>query len=259
MKRTLKLTGFSRPHRVRWFFTGDRENCLAAIRSKSLRKFLSQADEHMAAHGITWTFAPITKETYLKWLPYYTEKMRELRHDVLAKPEWYDERTADGKTVHGLFFYKENTMVGSGIITELNGTYTLAFKASEFLSLSSQSNSSLGSLIDFIFIRTLCEKNVSVICGGRSYNAFGAETTLGYLEFKTNFYTPRFIADEEIFTTLPLPEDPAASCACFVTRPSSPTELVLAVYTNSLTAEQVEKQYASPGIERVFLPYESSI
>ncbi len=256
----IRPLGFVRPQRIRWYYHGDRDQCFAGIRSKSLRKFVLRAEENLAANGIRWQYEQLTRQNYLDWLPFYKTRMNARNHDLLASPQWYDEKIAEGKIIRGLFFYKQNLLVGTGIVSQ-KGTElaTLAFKASELLSLSSQSNSSLGSLIDYFFIRACCQEQVATISGGRSYNAFGAQTTLGYLEFKTNFYEPVYIPGEELLTTIPAATAGQPGVAAYVLSGPTTATLRLFVASDTLSTEQLEKQYGTPGIERLLHPYATQL
>jgi hypothetical protein len=245
----LTSLGLFRRKRVLWMFEGDHTNTISSLRSKSLQKFLPKAEELLREQGITWELKPITAQEYAHWLPYYEENMRLHTHDILAKPDWYAQKIAEGKQVLGLFFKKNDSLVGSGIMVQTANEYiSLAYKANDFISLSSQSNSSLGSVIDYFYLRYACENGISRITGGRSYNAFGVETTLGYLEFKTNFYSPVLEETEAVVQTVPLPENFVKPVVFYGEELTQPLQPHLCVVSRTPLTEDQLKQYRIPTI-----------
>lgn len=204
----LQQFNIQRPDRVRWTATIEQDDVLNSLRSKSLRKFLKNIDEVLHTHNISWTLNPLTKDEYSQWFRFYTEKMSHLQYDVLATPEWYDQKLAEGKTVEGLIFTQADILVGAGIVarTEMRKA-SLAFKASEKIDMSNISNGNLGAIIDYFFIREMHRMGVKEISGGRSYNAFGSLTNFGYLEYKTKFYTPAPATNFSSMMTVPVNEE----------------------------------------------------
>lgn len=208
---TIDLTPFSisRPLKVEWLLVGDSDQqILEALHSKSLRKFLRHIDEILAQNTITWEYKAITKKEYLEWHAYYSEKMRELKYDIIAKLEWFEEKEKEGKTVEGLFFYQNTALIGSGIIARKEREKaSFAYKASDKIELTTLPNGNLGAIIDYMFIKEMKKKGVQKITGGTSLNSFGAEVTLGYLEYKLNFYSVRADEKSEVVQHVPVAED----------------------------------------------------
>lgn len=238
-----------RRKRVRWSYDGSRTDILSSLRSKSLRKFLPKAEELLAEQGISWEVKALSEAEYLDWLPYYEKNMTLLQHDILAKPEWYSNKIAEGKQVLGVFFKKNNEFVGSGVMVQTGQEHiSLAYKASDFISLSSQSNSSLGSVIDYFYLRHASEAGISSITGGHSYNAFGVETTLGYLEFKTNFYTPVLEETEPAVAEMPVPESFEKPVMFYGEKDSEPLKPILCVLTKTPIQEGQLNQYLVPNV-----------
>mgnify|MGYP006266050495 CR=1 FL=1 len=238
-----------RRKRVQWIFDGNRTDIISSLRSKSLRKFLTKAENLLAEQGITWDIKPISVQEYAEWLPFYEQHMKLLNHDLLAKPDWYEKKIAEGKEVVGIFFRKDTKLVGSGIAVQTAKKFiSFAYKASDFISLSSQSNSSLGSVIDYMYLKYACTNGFETISGGRSYNAFGVETTLGYLEFKTNFYVPVLSETEEVTHSVPLPENPEKPVLFYGEKLDQPLIPALCILTKTPLTEEQLKQYLVPTI-----------
>jgi hypothetical protein len=202
----------SRPEKIRWRFANvtEESTILSAIKSKNLRKFLAGAEEALAKNAIRYEYKQLTKDEFLAWLPFYQAKMEELEYDVIASEEWYLKKMEQGLTVEGMFFYDlGHTLIGSGIFTRKETEKgTFAFKATERIDLSSKPNSSLGAVIDFFFIREMVRKDVAIISGGVSRNAFGVINSLGYLDYKLRFgYEPSFAESVEVLTEVPSNSD----------------------------------------------------
>lgn len=182
-----------RPQKIRWSFPiGD--DVFSRLKSKSMVQFLKNTDSILAAAQLTYTYTKdISKADFLEWLPYYQSKMTEQGYRLLATPEWFDRKKAEGKEVESLFFYQHGQLVGSGIFTKdsAHDMAVFAFKANNKLELNSGGNDSLGALLDYLFLKLMVDQKVSHISAGRSRNAFGVFNTLGYLDYKLRFgYVP---------------------------------------------------------------------
>jgi hypothetical protein len=175
-----------RSPRLLWLLD-KKETALASIKSKSTRKFLTRSSQLLEEAGITYSFSPISLMQYQQWLNYYTQKMIENNFEVMATEEWYLEATNEGDTVLGMFFYKQEVMIGSGIIQLNKESSRLKFKASDKVNLSNDDNSSLGAIIDYRYMEEMMKQNVPTITSGRSRNAFGIINKLGYLDYKLKF------------------------------------------------------------------------
>lgn len=180
-----------RPDQVTWTSVVEGENFIESLRSKSLKKFLRNLDEVLSAHSITYELCVVSAEQFSEWLSFYEAEMENRSYRVIANQEWYEKRTSQGKIIEGLFLSQNGELVGAGIISRNEKEKaSLAFKASKKISISSVSNGNLGSVIDYLFITQMHQLGVQEISGGISRNAFGVLNTLGYLEYKTKFYTP---------------------------------------------------------------------
>jgi hypothetical protein len=215
------------PEKLQWIFphtqvpenTSVEEHVISKITSSSLRSLFRKTDELLAEQHIAKDFHELTEAEYLQWLTYYQQKMTELGYEVVAQPQWFSQKYTGGKVVEGLFFTqihseKKNT-VGSGVIViEPQQKATLAFKASERLNLSSRSNSSLGSFIDYCFLVEMVRRQIPIISGGSSPNHFVVGENLGYIDYKLRFYIPQQAAESQLSTTLEIPK-PGDTVFCF--------------------------------------------
>jgi hypothetical protein len=194
-----------RPEKVIWQFPAGVEP-LAQIKSKSLRKFLTKAEECLETNDISWKFTLMSAEDFAAWLPYYQAKMAENDFQVIANEAWYQEKQAANIEVWSLCFYQDTTLVASGIISCNPKTKTtqLHFKASDKLELSGSSNSSLGAIVDYFFLRWAYQENYLTITSGRSRNAFGVFNNIGHLDFKLKFgYTPHIDPTISLVSSVP--------------------------------------------------------
>ncbi|MBI3305754.1 hypothetical protein HYZ82_01310 [Candidatus Nomurabacteria bacterium] len=141
----------------------------------------------MAKNNIKYKYEDLTEEKFIEWLPYYKEKMEEHNYDVRAKEEWYQEQIKKGFIMKGIFFYQDKKLVGSGIFGFHKGSTHFAYKASNRIILSAKKGSSLGSIIEFLFLKKSAESGICKIATNRSRNAFGFFNTLGYLDLKLRF------------------------------------------------------------------------
>jgi hypothetical protein len=198
-----------RPTEVGWFFPEGVTDALTQIKSDSSRKFLRRADEILAENNIRWEYKPLTEAEFLAWLPYYEAKMKENGFDIFANPEWYPKILGEGKTVEGFFFYKNEEMVGSCILSRIgNDRSNMNFKASEKLNVSSKTNSSIGVIIDYFYLREMVKQGVKVITSGQSRNAFGVINSVGYLEYKLRVgYQPQLPPDLSLTDEVPLNQE----------------------------------------------------
>ena len=205
-----------RPEKVAWRLPVDPaiQNPLDYIKSSGQRKFLESINTVLEANNITYQTKVLDAASFQDWLPYYEARMSENDFSIIASTEWYEQRTAEGKTVEGMFFYQEGALVCSGIfLTEGSEKATFAFKASNRIDLTSKSNSSIGAVVDFFFIREMLSRGFPILSAGRSRNAFGFFNTEGYLEYKLRFGYQPTLSDTTVFdTSVPLAEN---GCICF--------------------------------------------
>lgn len=210
MPREIDLTPYQvqRPEKVDWQFELTTPTVLESIKSKGLRSFLRKAPEILLEKGLSTVFEPISEANFAEWLPFYQAKMTEQGYTIMASPEWLSQRQAQGWQLYGLWIRQGDQLVGSGVMSVHDGVGTLHFKASDRIDLSSQSNSSLGVVIDYLFAQHVHELGVTTISGGRSRNAFGVFNTLGYLDFKLKFgYVPGLPSDLPLISTVPVNDE----------------------------------------------------
>ncbi len=200
--------GITRSEKVVWRFPEQAKDVLENIKSKSLRKFLRNAKEALATKSIRYEYKVLSDQDFIDWLPYYTEKMTENGYQIIASTEWLQKKRDAGLTVEGMFFYKDDKLVGTGIFTkDQSEKATFAFKASDRIDLSNEANSSLGAVIDYLFLDEMVQKQVKIISAGRSKNAFGVLNSFGYLDYKLRFgYQPSVDPLSPLLETVPVNE-----------------------------------------------------
>lgn len=215
-----------RPDRVTWTAVVEGENYIESLRSKSLKKFLRNLEEVLNAHSITYELRSVTAEQFSEWLSFYEAEMEDRSYRVIANQEWYEKRTSQGKMIEGLFLLQHGELIGAGIISrDAKEKASLAFKASKKISISSLSNGNLGSVLDYLFITQMHQLGVQEISGGISRNAFGVLNTMGYLEYKTKFYTPSSAQTAEETQEVPL--TPEGDVLFYGYAKQSPNEIIL--------------------------------
>ena len=209
----MDITQFSlrRPEKVVWRFPeAAAENILAGIKSKGLRKFLQKIDQILQDQHIRYEYRQeVTHEEFELWLQYYKQKMIENKYDVIASTDWYEKKVGTGSRVEGIFFYQNDQLVGSGILANnLQGKGVFAFKASDKINLTNDSNSSIGAAVDYFFLKEMSQQGVKIISAGRSRNAFGVINSFGYLDYKLRFgYEPLIQETESLVGEVPLNEN----------------------------------------------------
>lgn len=216
----------TRPDRVTWTAELDGGSFIDSLRSKSLRKFLRGVDQVLTAHRIHWEYREVSKEAFIEWLTFYETEMEDRSYRVIANIDWYEKRTAQGKSIEGIFLTQDGQVVGAGIISRSGQEKaSLAFKASKKISISSMSNGNLGSVIDYLFITQMHSLGVTEVSGGISRNAFGILNTIGYLEYKTKFYAPSPARTAEVTQEVPLSTQ--GDVLFYGCRQQAPQELIL--------------------------------
>ncbi len=200
MTNTFTLLGYTRPTKIEWLFSGPENNWIENITSKSTQKIARSLGEIIEKSQLQTSISLVTTDTFLSWLGYYTEKMTEQGHDIIATPEWLQTKQNAGFEVYNILFHQAGKLVGSSIFSKTPaGKYTEHFKASDRIIISNLKNASLGTLIDLFFIKTAVEANATSISSGVSRNGFGYYNNLGYLAFKIKLgYTP-FISESATF------------------------------------------------------------
>ena len=134
--------------------------------------------------------------------------MEELKHTVWADEKWYQEETQKGYNIKALFFYQNGKIVGSGIMAFKDNLVSLAFKATDRITVSHVSYGSLGSIIDFLRLKLICKEGNSKTVVTRSRNAFGVINSIDYLDFRLRFgYTIRPNLSAPILSDVPVNDD----------------------------------------------------
>lgn len=206
---SLKQFNIERPERIFYDLPISNETDLFDnIKGKRLKSFLHKSEEILKKNNIEWKYEELTEKKFLEWLPYYKEKMNELNHNIWATEKWYQEETQKGYTIKALFFYQNEKMVGSGIMAFKDDLVSLAFKATDRITVSHVSFGSLGSIIDFLRLKLICKegKNKTIIT--RSRNAFGVINTPDYLDLRLRFgYTIRPNLDAPVLSDVPVDDN----------------------------------------------------
>ncbi len=249
----LQTYGIARPEKVIWRCPAGLVDPLAGIKSKSLKQFLTSADSILETAQITWKYHTLTDQEFLDWLPYYKTKMAENDYEIIASPEWLQKKREQQLEIEGLFFYKNDQLVGSGIFTrDKLEKATFAFKASDRIDLTNKQNSSLGSIIDFFFIREMVKQQVKIISAGRSRNAFGVINTLGYLDYKLRLgYEPQLDEKSVQLNEVPLNEN---GVVLFYGIKEGKTSLFALKPTDS-TQQFEQSRFATPELPFIELTY----
>jgi hypothetical protein len=206
---SLKQFNIERPEKILYYLSISNEaDFLNNIRGKRLKSFLRKSEEILKKNNIEWKYEELTEKKFLEWLPYYKEKMEEHDHNILADEEWYREQIQKGFNVKALFFYQNKKMVGSGIMAFKDDLVSLAFKATDRITISHVSYGSLGSIIDFLRLKLICKEGNSKTVVTRSRNAFGVFNTTDYLDLRLRFgYTIRPNPDASILSDVPVNEE----------------------------------------------------
>lgn len=199
-----------RPEKVQWMFPLKGE-VIDSIPSSSLRKFLRTADDTLRENNIVVDYSEMSEEKYAEWYSFYSQNMEEKKYDVFASKSLIEEKKLEGKTVFGILLYRGDELVGGGIIIRKEKQWaSLAYKASLRLSLGNKQNSSLGAIIDYLFVEKMKQEGVQSVTGGRSRNAFGVLNSFSHLEYKLRFgYVPFPDLESQSLTSVPLDEKEA--------------------------------------------------
>ncbi|MCM2338881.1 MAG: hypothetical protein NDI62_00265 [Burkholderiales bacterium] len=211
MIKTISLKQFNieRPEKILYYLPISNETDLFNnIKGKKLKSFLLKSDDILKKNSIEWRYEELTKKKFLEWLVYYEEKMKEHGHAILADEEWYQEQTNKGFNIKALFFYQNNKMIGSGIMAFKDDLVSLAFKATDRITISHVSYGSLGSIIDFLRLKLICKEGNYKTVITRSRNAFGVFNTIDYLDLRLRFgYSIRSNPDAMISSDVPVNDE----------------------------------------------------
>ena len=206
---SLKQFNIERPEKILYYLPISNEiDLFNNIKGKRLKSFLRKSDEILKKNNIEWKYEELTKKKFLEWLPYYKEKMEEHDHNILADEEWYQEQTQKGFNIKALFFYQNEKMVGSGIMAFKDDLVSLAFKATDRITISHVSYGSLGSVIDFLRLKLICKEGNFKTVVTRSRNAFGVFNTTDYLDLRLRFgYIIRPNLDAPVLSDVPVNDE----------------------------------------------------
>jgi hypothetical protein len=211
MTKTISLKQFNieRPEKILYYLPISNEiNLFNNIKGKKLKSFLCKSDEILKKNNIEWKYEELTEQKFLEWLPYYRGTMKKLNHDVWADEKWYQEETQKGYNIKALFFYQNKKMVGSGIMAFKDDLVSLAFKATDRITISHVSYGSLGSAIDFLRLKLICKEGSYKTVITRSRNAFGVINSIDYLDLRLRFgYTIRPNLSAQILPDVPVNDE----------------------------------------------------
>ncbi|MFA6177873.1 MAG: hypothetical protein WC694_03220 [Candidatus Paceibacterota bacterium] len=211
MLKTISLEQFNieRPEKILYDLSISNEtDLLNNIKGKRLKSFLRKSEEILKKNNIEWKYEELTEKKFLEWLPYYKGKMEELEHDVWADEKWYQEQVQKGFNIKALFFYQNGKMVGSGIMAFKDDRVSLAFKATDRITVSHVSYGSLGSIIDYLRLKLICQEGKYKKVITRSRNAFGVINAPDYLDLRLRFgYTIRPNLNAPIVSEVPVNDD----------------------------------------------------
>jgi hypothetical protein len=252
----------TRPEEVRWLADVTQPDVFTLIKSKSLRKFLKKSEEILQEHHIEWEFRVLTQQDFEEWLVFYRAKMSELNFKLHADTAWYLDRTAKGKAVEAAFFYQEiegkKTLVGSGIfLINPEKEAVFAFKASEHISLSNEKNSSLGAVIDFLFLKEMFSRKFPIISSGRSGNAYGVTSTFGYPIYKLRLgYEPSTPEDTPFYNWAPVNDE---QTTMFYAENANYELGLYFFHPPGVTLQMEHEKYVSPAHPLYTIEYDPSI
>jgi len=206
---SLKQFNIERPEKILYYLQISNEtDFFNKIKGKRLKSFLRKSEEILKKNNIEWKYEELTEKRFIEWLPYYKETMEKLDHDVWADEKWYQEETQKGFKIRALFFYKNEKMVGSGIMALKDDLVSLAFKATDRITVSHVSFGSLGSIIDFLRLKLICKEGKYKTIITRSRNAFGVINSPDYLDLRLRFgYTIRPNLDAPVLSDVPVNDE----------------------------------------------------
>lgn len=203
-------TRLLRPQKIQWIFPVIGENWIEAIPSKSTRKLVRDLPKILEENALEMSWLQPSESEYLQWLNFYVRLSTEQNHDILAYPEWYEQKRREEKEVWYLACRRqdnEQLVGGCMVVKTLDNTWTSAYKVSERIDVGSEHNASLGILLDIEYMRFVQAQRPQKITAGASRNAFGYINTIGYLLAKLRKgYLPH-IHQDNFVTDFPEKED----------------------------------------------------
>lgn len=206
---------YTRPEKLTWVLHGATLADWHHIPSKSLRKFLEKSEAICREQGITWEIVPLTAELYATWLVFYRKNMLQKGFQLFADENTFAQKRAEGKELHGIFFWKDGVMIAGGVFISTPERISFAYKASEDISLSPEPNANLGAVIDGMYQRFALTLNKRITAGS-SRNQFGLQNSLGYLNFKLRFgYKPEPMPATTVASTVEVNEEGWVVCFVF--------------------------------------------
>lgn len=175
-----------RPEKVLWIYKDHNPDLVIdRIKSKSARKFVRAIDETMDQYSFELDMGVCTRKDFLNWLELYHRRSDEKQFELFATEAWFDEKSREQRKIEKLFIYQNGILIGGKIITISEDLVVRsAFKASIPFQFAASGNSSLGLMLDYLYLAHYSKQKVSKITGGRSRNLFGVINSIGYLCFK---------------------------------------------------------------------------
>lgn len=184
--KNLDLTAFGvkRAEKIRWLYDLTAPDILDTLRSKSFTKILKNTDQILQRNNITFEHRLLNEADYQAWWQHYQQTMQEKGYDIIATPDWLQQKYAEDKTVGGFFFYQAGQLAGTSLYVRKDADVIGTFKTSLNVAELSHTHGASGALIDFVVIRELLQENLTRLSFGSMRNAFGVLNTIGNLEYK---------------------------------------------------------------------------
>ncbi len=178
-----------RPEKICWqSILQPGQDVLSSFPSKSTRKFLQKSDEIKHSLGVTSEISQANREDFESFFQFYTKTMIDQNHSVLLSVEWYGQKLLEQKKVYILQYFLGRERIGAGLMVESQQRVSFAYKAHIHMEFPGSGNMSIGSLMEYDFLRFGQELRGSrSLSSGSARNAFGALNTYGYLASKLRF------------------------------------------------------------------------
>jgi hypothetical protein len=247
---------FIHPTKILWVFPAPEPESPweTNIPSKTVRNVYKNLDTILADSRIQIDIQELTTERYIAWHTYYARIMKSQDHEVLAGIDWFERRTLELDKIWIIEATGTNNDIlgGSIISVDTNGVFTHHFKATERISIAGPANTSLGILLEFLYLRFAFQNDPQKVTSGLSRNGFGFFNTLGYLASKLRMgYVPHE-ANDRPWDNEFLVKESAEPTIWFIKRDTHP--LVAWVHPNADKLPSEIKTY----FERLHIPYASS-
>jgi len=229
MTITTTFPPLKRPTKLEWIYPSVAvdQSWDSRIISKSSRKIATRLDEILAENKLVVTLKLLDATSFQEWLPYYSQKMTEQNHSVIATPAWIEQKLSDAVAVYLIDFAQNGVRIGTSVFSvTAQDKYIEHFKASDRLHISNLKNASLGTVIDLYYLRHAMTSHASVVSSGSSRNGFGFYNNLGYLAFKIKLGYRPVIAEVAEFDEN-FEYDSEQACIWFATQDQQQLEVMM--------------------------------